>query len=258
MKSNLFITAVVFITLFVQKTYAKSGGDFYQILIYQCTTNEQVQKVDEFLQNAWLPGVHRAGVKNVGVFKPINNDTARVKEIYLLLTFQSASQWRSLSYTLANDIVYQKAGKLFLNASANEKPFERMESILLTAFEGQPHLKIPKSKDTTRIFELRSYESPTQELFNKKMTMFNKDEIKIFNRLGFNPVFYGAVESGGRMPNLMYMPVFQNVNDRDEQWKVFGGDPKWKQISSDPKNENNVSVNHIDSILMHSVSYSDY
>ena len=90
------------------------------------------------------------------------------------------------------------------------------------------------------------------------MAMFNNDEINIFNRLKFNPVFYGKVISGGRMPNLMYMPVFKSVEDRNAQWKIFGDDPKWKEISADSVNENDVSVNHIDSILMHSTSYSDY
>ncbi len=88
--------------------------------------------------------------------------------------------------------------------------------------------------------------------------MFNADEIKIFNRLGFNPVFYGKVISGSHMPNLMYMPIFDNVQQRDEQWKTFGSDAKWKEISSDPANENDVSVSHIDSILMHAANYSDY
>ncbi len=91
------------------------------------------------------------------------------------------------------------------------------------------------------------------------MAMFNTGgEIQIFNRLKFNPVFYAKVISGSRMPNLMYMPVFSNVAERDAQWKVFGNDPKWKEISNDPANENKVSVSHIDSILMHSTSYSDY
>jgi hypothetical protein len=60
------------------------------------------------------------------------------------------------------------------------------------------------------------------------------------------------------MPNLMYMPIFNSVEERNAQWKVFGNDSKWKEISSDPVNENKVSVSHIDSILMHSTSYSDY
>ncbi len=56
----------------------------------------------------------------------------------------------------------------------------------------------------------------------------------------------------------MYMPVFDNAEQRDAQWKIFGNDPQWKEISAKPENENTVSVSHIDIILMHSTSYSDY
>ncbi len=118
---------------------------------------------------------------------------------------------------------------------------------------------LPSSKNTERVFELRSYESPTEDLSEKKIAMFNTGgEINIFKRLGFNPVFYARVISGNRMPNFMYMPVFDNVLHRNAQWKIFGSDPQWKEISAKPENENKVSVSHIDSILMHSTSYSDY
>lgn len=54
------------------------------------------------------------------------------------------------------------------------------------------------------------------------------------------------------------MPVFESVEKRDAQWKIFGNDAQWKDISGRPENENNVSVSQIDSILMHSADYSDF
>ncbi len=259
MKNKIsLIVAVIFISFFFQKVYAKNGGDFYQITIYKCKSDTQVQRVDEYLKSAWIPALHRLGIKNIGVFKPLTNDTSQTKLVYVFTPFRSQDEWMNLAGKLSKDQAYQNVAESFLNAPAHNTPYERMESILLTAFEGQPHLLLPKSKDTNRIFELRSYESPTAALFEKKVAMFNRDEMKIFTRLGFNPVFYGRVVSGSRMPNLMYMPVFQDVLTRNEQWKVFSSDPKWKEISSDPKNENNVNVSHIDSIFLQSTSYSDY
>jgi hypothetical protein len=118
---------------------------------------------------------------------------------------------------------------------------------------------LPASKNSERVFELRSYESPTEHLHEKKVAMFNTGgEIEIFNRLKFNPVFYAKVLSGSKMPNFMYMPIFESVENRNAQWKVFGDDPQWKDISTRPENENKVSVSHIDSILMHSTEYSDF
>lgn len=213
---------------------------------------------DDFLKNAYLPALHRFGIKNIGVFKPITNDTASDKRIYVLIPFSSSVQWLAISDKINNDPAFNARAKDFLTADSKTPPFVRMESILMEAFPKQPHLVFPKQKDPERIFELRSYESPTIHLAQKKMDMFNNDEISIFNRLAFDPVFYGKVVSGGQMPNLIYMPIFKSVEDRNAQWKVFGNDAKWKEISSDPKYEGNVSVSHIDSILMLATSYSDY
>jgi hypothetical protein len=64
--------------------------------------------------------------------------------------------------------------------------------------------------------------------------------------------------SGSHMPNFMYMPIFESVEQRNAQWKRFGDDSVWKDISTRPENENKVSVSHIDSILMHATEYSDF
>ena len=98
------------------------------------------------------------------------------------------------------------------------------------------------------VYELRSYECPTEELHRIKVNMFNEGgEIALFKRLDFQAIFYGDVLSGSRMPNLVYMVVFKDTASRDEHWKAFGGSPEWKKISVDPMYRNNISVNHIDS-----------
>ena len=230
----------------------------FQFRVYHLKDEKQVSMTDSFLQNALLPALHRFGIKNVGVFKPLANDTAVDKLIYVLIPFTSLDEWMKITERLHLDAVFKKEGESFLHADAKIPAFQRMESILLKAFDGQPGMVLPKQKDPNRVFELRSYESPTSHLADKKRAMFNHDELKIFSRLKFNPVFYAEVISGSHMPNLMYMPIFKSVEDRNTQWKTFGSDAKWKEISADPVNENKVSVSHIDSTLMHSTSYSDY
>ena len=86
--------------------------------------------------------------------------------------------------------------------------------------------------------------------------MFNEGgEVNLFNRLGFNAVFYGEVLAGSRMPNLMYMTSFEDKASRDEHWKAFGADPEWKKLSADPLYKNNVSK--IDIAFLHPTDYSD-
>jgi hypothetical protein len=256
-KIKIFFT-VVSLLITASSVSAKDSYDFYQIKIYHLKNNDQLNQVDEYLKDAYLPALHRLGIKNIGVFKPIANDTSAYKFIYVLIPFNSSEEWLKTNDDLTKDKSYMTSAKSFMEAPSDKPPYDRMESVLLEAFTGQQHLLLPGQKSAERIFELRSYESPTGNLFEKKVAMFNNDEINIFNRLGFNPVFYGRVVSGSHMPNLMYMPVFANEQKRNEGWKTFGNDAKWKEISANPENENKVSVSHIDSILMHSASYSDY
>ena len=240
-------------------TYSKpTNKDFYQLKVYHLKDDNQVSMTDNFIKNFYLPALHRYGIKNIGVFKPLTNDTASDKRIFVLIPFSSPEQWLAISDKINNDPAFNESAKNFLAADSKTAPFVRMESVLMEAFEKQPHLVFPKQKNAERIFELRSYESPTIHLAKKKMDMFNHDEINIFNRLGFDPVFYGKVVAGSRMPNLMYLTIFKSLEDRNAQWKVFGDDAKWKEISADPKNENKVSVSHMDSILMLAADYSDY
>jgi hypothetical protein len=117
-----------------------------------------------------------------------------------------------------------------------------------------PKLSSPKAQ---RIYELRSYEGPTEKLYRNKVQMFNEGgEVALFQRLNFNAVFYASVLAGARMPNLMYMTSFENMADRDAHWKTFGNDPEWKILSAKPEYQNNVS--HIDITFLTATDYSDF
>jgi len=122
-----------------------------------------------------------------------------------------------------------------------------------------PRLEAPtalKTPASERIYELRSYEGPTEKYFANKVQMFNEGgEVPLFKRLEFNAVFYASVLSGTHMPNLMYMTTFENMASREAHWKTFGADPFWKQLSASPEYQHNVS--HIDIVFLHPAAYSD-
>jgi hypothetical protein len=108
-----------------------------------------------------------------------------------------------------------------------------------------------------RVYELRSYESPTEHLYRNKVEMFNAGgEVSLFEKLGFNAVFYAEVLSGAHMPNLMYMTTFDDMEIRDELWRQFFDSETWKSLEKDPKYQNN--VNHADIYLLYPTAYSDY
>ncbi|PWT71814.1 MAG: NIPSNAP family containing protein [Bacteroidetes bacterium] len=253
---------LILIALFLQGSAGFStpppSRTIIQIRIYQLKSKEQEERVDKFLQSAFIPVLHRMGINQVGVFKPIGNDTAATRRIYVLIPFQSLDQWLHLPETLSKDASFNNDGKEYLESPHNDPPFSRQESIILRAFPDMPNVQKPTLSGPwqDRIYELRSYESATERKLESKVRMFNEgDEISIFKRLNFNAVFYGEVMSGSRMPNLMYMTSFDNMAAHDQHWKSFGDDPTWKKLLSMPEYQNNVS--HADIWLLHPTSYSD-
>jgi hypothetical protein len=257
-----FISCVVtacFLMISIHGFSFPPGREFYELIIYNMNSEAQEKQVDAFLERAFLPALHRTGIKSVGIFKPIGNDTASTRKIYVLIPFDSYDKLGEIYGKLDNDRVYLEAGTDYLESPFDRPLYSRMERIHLLAFPNMPRmqptgLKGPRSE---RVYELRSYESASENLHKKKVKMFNEGgEIALFKRLGFNAVFYGQVIAGCHMPNLMYMTTFENRPARDEHWKTFSADPEWKQLSAKEEYKNTVSKNT--SFFLYPVSYSDY
>ncbi|SDK31892.1 NIPSNAP protein [Catalinimonas alkaloidigena] len=237
---------------------APPKSEFYELKVYHFKDATQEKSIDQFLKDSYLPALHRAGIAHVGVFKPLANDTATDKRVYVLIPFQSLDKFAALPQTLNKDKAFQNSGQAYLSAAYNQPPYQRMESILMRAFTGMPQMALPQLTSATqqRVYELRSYEGPTEKLYANKVDMFNKgDEVGLFKRLGFNAVFYAEVLAGSHMPNLMYMTTFENMEERDKHWKAFGEDPAWVKLKSMPEYQNNVS--HADIFMLRPTAYSD-
>jgi hypothetical protein len=259
LKISFKVLSTLFILSFFSTFTAfsqKKERSFYQIKIYHLKSQQQEERVDQFLENAFLPAMNRNGVKHVGVFKPIKKDS--VQKIYVFIPFKSYNQCQKIEQSLQSDKQFLSAGRDYIDSQHDNVPYSRIESIFLSAFEGMPQANKPalSGPKRDRVYELRSYEGPTEKYFVNKVQMFNKgDEIGIFNRLGFNAIFYGEVISGSKMPNLMYMTSFDNKAERDKHWKAFGSDPDWKKLSAMPEYKNNVS--HIDITFLYPTEYSE-
>ncbi|MFD3001659.1 NIPSNAP family protein [Pontibacter toksunensis] len=239
-----------------------SKPTIHQLKIFHLKDKSQEERLDKYLQNAYLPALHRAGISKVGVFKPAETDKSNTPApteqlVYVFIPLASPDQFYKLDETLAKDKQYTAAAKDYIDAPHNNPMYNRFETILMEGFTGMRGVNTPKLKSAPqdKIYELRSYEAATEKLYQNKVAMFNNGEIKLFDRLGFNAVFYGKVLAGSKMPNLIYMTSFENMEERDKHWKAFGEDPEWKKMSSDPQYANTVS--HADIHLLHPTSYSD-
>ncbi|MEJ7913020.1 MAG: NIPSNAP family protein, partial [Chitinophagaceae bacterium] len=222
---------------------APAAGAVFELRVYHFSSAEQEATLDAYLKDALLPALHSSGIAKAGVFKALANDTASDKKIFVLIPFKSFDQRQSAAAKLQKNKSYNDKGAAFINAVWDKPSFNRMETILLTPFRYMTSIAVPQltgpKKD--RVYELRSYESASEKIFQNKVKMFNEGgEVALFKRLGFNAVFYGEVIAGASMPNLMYMTSFENRQSRDEHWKAFSADPEWKTLSAMPEYQKNV------------------
>ena len=260
---KLYMAIVVFLLLiplsFEGYSNPPERQQYYEIRIYHLVNKTQEAMTDNYLRNAYLPALYRAGIAAAGVFKPVETDTAFGKLIYVFIPFNTIEEYTGLSSKLNKDEEYVEAARPFCDAPYDKPPYERLETVLLLAFEDMPHFAVPDYTTplTGRIYELRSYESATEGKAMKKIEMFNSGgEIGIFKKLGFQPVFYGQVLSGSHMPNLMYMITFSDMKSHDQHWKAFTDSEDWKSLSAKEEYKNTVSK--ANPYLLHPTSYSDF
>lgn len=253
----LFFTTFLFV---ITIGFAQQGNrQLLHLRKYILVDAEQELLTDYYMEEALLPALKRQGIKQIGVFKSHNDPKDSLRVIFVLHPLSSLNQLAHLEKALLKDELYKKVGAPFLDAAHDEPPYLRMESVLLKSFVQMPALKPPKLEGErgSRVYELRNYESPTEAKYRSKVAMFNEGgEVTLFDRLGFNAVFYGEVLSGARMPNLMYMTTFRDMVSRDSLWKEFFDSDKWKSLEKDPQYQHN--VNHADIYLLYPAPYSDY
>ncbi len=237
---------------------AQTPEYYYRIRIFHFKTKAQEDRLDKYFKDALLPALHRVHIPNVGFFKPVEQDTAD-KKIYVLIPYSTRSELEHTHDDVMNDKKFLEDGKDFIDAAYNDVPYTRVETIILRAFPKWPAPTKPQltASKPDRVYELRSYESPTEKYNANKVKMFNDGgETALFNRLNFNAVFYAEVTAGSRMPNLMYMTTFNSKEDRDKHWAAFSNDPVWKALVAKPEYAHNVSK--ADIIFLHPTEYSDF
>jgi hypothetical protein len=260
-KPLVFYYLSFFLFLMSIYSFAKgsaSGKYYYEIKIYHLKNQAQEDRLDQYLQNVYLPALHRQGIKNVGVFKPVAGDTSG-RRVYVFIPFNAWDKLENIGQKLLTDQQYLTSGDDYVNAPYNNEPYTRLETIVLRAFPKMIAPEVPNltANKTDRVYELRSYESATEKYNLNKVHMFNDgNEVALFKRLNFNAVFYAEVIAGSHMPNLMYMTTFNSRPDRDKHWDTFSNDPEWKALLAKPEYQHNVSK--ADIIFLHPTAYSDF
>ena len=225
---------------------------YYQLRRYTLRTGPQLSLAQTYFEKALIPSLNRLQMAPIGAFRL--DVGPQTPTYYVLIPSTSVDALVTLDTRLGNDPEYLKAAVGFRDAPAEAPAFLRTERSLLSAFSAWPSIVPPKRGK--RIFQLRTYESPSQVAHSQKIRMFNEAEIGIFVRAGLNPVFFGDTLVGERMPSLTYMLAFADVSELNERWSVFGSDPAWKELSHRPGNTDPEIVSSISNLYLSPLSCS--
>jgi len=243
------------------KNVAKAAGDqsgkkqeYYELRVYKTKELKKKALIEKYLEKALIPALNRMGINRVGVF--INMDNMDDDSVYVLIPYSTLEIFAGVNPKLLKDKAYLSAAKDYFDAHKDDPVFTRINSRFYKAFEGIPVIEMPKQtvNNEPRLFELRIYESHTEEKAALKVEMFNTGEIQVMRDTNLAPVFFGEALIGDDVPNLTYMLSASDRKAHDAHWSKFGEHPEWKRMKEIPKYKDTVSK--ITNIFLVPASYS--
>ena len=235
------------------RAFAADSGQpqYYELRVYTTKSEQQQKLVSDYWQNAAVPAYNRMGIQPVGVFTELQDSPTN--KIYVLIPCDSLEIFAAIPARLAADAAYQAAAAEFMAQPPSSPAYERIQSSLNVAFDSMKKLAAPPSAaaKTPWIFELRTYQSPSESKGLNKVQMFNSGESDLMKEVGLSPVFFSRTLVGSQMPNLTYMVSGENRDEHAKHWKAFTDSPVWKKLNADPQfPSDNVSRGGIISIFL--------
>ena len=210
------------------------GEEYYELRRYRIETAENRDAVSGYLESALLPALRRAGLDRIGVFT-VTADPPDFS-LHVLIPFATIQQFAGLQATLGADDAYQEAARDHFKATDAKPAYQRIESRFLVAFRGMPKLELPpKTASGQRMFEIRTYESHTEDAARRKVEMFDEGEIQLMRDVELGPVFFGSTLIGPDVPNLTYMLSATTKKAHDEHWQAFRTHATWTKMKAIPR-----------------------
>jgi NIPSNAP len=230
--------------------------EFYLLRRYHLQTGPQTQLTENYFASALIPALTRLGLGPVGAFRL--DFGPETPTFYLLIPGSSLDLLAQLDAHLQQDAEFLQLAAPFWNAPATAPAFLRVESSLHVAFEGWPKLVLPPATalHAKRVFQLRVYESPSNQDHIRKIEMFHRGEFDFFKNAGFHSVFFSDTLIGPRLPNLTYMLSSASAQDLDNEWAAFVSDPAWIKLRSSPRYAFEEIVSNVSNLILSPLSAS--
>ena len=208
--------------------------ELYEFRTYEMRFGGNQKMLLAYLKDALKPAMRRAGANHFMMFEEVTGGGP--KKIYVLISYPTSAIYIN-AQNLKGDTTFTTATTDY-NA-ATKAIYNRYESWLLHAFDGFPKLEEPVAGND--VFELRTYESFSEDSLRRKIMMFDKEETPIFRDAGLTPIFFGEMLAGPYRPALTYMIHYKDMAAQGENWKKFLTHPDWNRIKVLPEYQNTVS-----------------
>lgn len=208
---------------------------YFLLESYLLKNGSQAQRLASYFQTA---RVGRAGrlqtVAPVLVLEALV--AAHMPQMLAVSAFGSLEEIAAMKRKLREDAQAREA--LASWETGDEAAYEELNETVLEAAEYCPPL--PQAapagsglNKTPRVFELRTYHSPTERQLRALHERFAGPEIRIFHRSGIHPILYSSTLIGANKPNLTYLIPFDDLAAREKAWAAFGADPEWVKVRAE-------------------------
>ena len=249
MNRRVFLEAAGGTALMAAPTEPLSKIRYYLLENYHLRHSTQLQRIHEFMSKGMLPAAP-TGRPMICLEAVV---AAHVPQYMVVLGLQSLDELASFRASLRAAAGFQKAFAAW--ESGPEPPYEHFSFTLLKATDYSPEVA-PAKAGSSRIFELRTYHSPTWKQLAALHQRFAGPEIRIFHRVGIHPILYTETVIGPNMPNLTYLTPFASLDAREKAWDAFGADPEWVKVRKESIDAHGQIASVIQISLWKSTAYS--
>jgi hypothetical protein len=225
---------------------------FYVLEQFQLEQGAQTSRIHDFFSKALLPALERIHPGPKIFLEAIV--APHLPLVSAIIGVESVGQIWEISQQLFADKEFSRG---FDQWESGLEPYVTSSATLLEATAFSPEIVPPeKPPETPRIFEMRTYHSPTARQRKALDARFSGAEIKIFHRSGVHPVFYTSTVFGANRPNLTYLIPFDNLAAREKAWSAFGADEEWIKVRKESVERDGQITAVIDLSLHRATGYS--
>lgn len=198
---------------------------YYTIEQYLLKNGTQPARIHEYFSRHRIPGIKKVHKGPMLVLEAVA--APHMPQVMFLTGFESLDQLASVMAKVAQDQDLMHRYNEW--EKGPEPPFETQHVMVIEAAPYSPELVVER-REKPRIFEWRVYQSPTFSQLSALHQRFAGPEIKIFHRVGIEPVLYASTLIGPNIPNLTYFIPFDSLDAREKAWARFAADEEWIKV----------------------------